>query len=479
MTTTYTEVFGGTNIYPSDVSYLAFNLSTTDVVLAWPVETNAPNTAANYVAARIMNVNCTGSSRKVFLPDSTQASVGECFLFNNVGSITFSVVGYTGTVICTVEPGQLWQVYMTSNTTTAGVWVAYQFGSTTTQANAAALAGSGLKAIAATLNQAIEVTALSTNYTLGANERANLINWTGASGTLSLTASATLGANWFCYIRNSGSSSIVIDPNSTELINGVSTLTLTVGQSGMVICDGTNFYTVSGGSSSGSSFDYTSINVAGTGDYTLFGTQLNRVSYNLTGVLTGNRNIIVPATIQQYWITNATTGSFTLTVKTSAGTGIAVAQNAAQILYCDGTNVVVGQTASSVSTPISIANGGTGATTASAARAALGSTSVGDAVYTATSQSNAQIAIGATTVGQNVFTAATTSAAQTAIGATTVGQNVFTAATTGAGQTALGAGTVGAQVFVATTQAAAQAAIGVTSGTSKAFTVAMGIGILS
>ena len=47
MTTSYTEVFGGTNIYPSDVSYLAFPLTTTDIVLAWPVETNAPNTLAD------------------------------------------------------------------------------------------------------------------------------------------------------------------------------------------------------------------------------------------------------------------------------------------------------------------------------------------------------------------------------------------------------------------------------------------------
>tara|TARA_R110002126_G_scaffold101185_11_gene233157 strand:- start:6474 stop:7694 length:1221 start_codon:yes stop_codon:yes gene_type:complete len=394
MTTTYTEVFGGTNIYPSDVSYLAFNLSAADVVLAWPVETNAPNTLADYVAARIMNVNSTGSSKKVYLPAADQASVGECFLFNNVGSTTFSVVGSTGTTICTVAAGQLWQVYMTSNTTAAGTWVSYQFGSATTQANASALAGFGLKAIFATLNQAIIVTALSTNFTLGASDRAALINWTGASGTLALTASATLGADWFCYVRNSGSSSLVIDPNSTELINDLSTLTLTVGQSAMVICDGTNFYTVSGGGSSTNSFDYTSINVAGTGDLTLSGAQLNRISYNLTGVLTGNRNIIVPATIQQYWVTNATTGAFTLTVKTSAGTGIAVAQNAAQILYCDGTNVVIGQTASSISTPISIANGGTGATTASAARAALGATSIGDAIYTAATQSAAWVALG-------------------------------------------------------------------------------------
>ena len=454
--TTYTDVFGGTNIYPSDVSYLAFNLSATDVTLAWPLETNAPNAAADYVAARIMNVNSTGSSRKVFVPAANQASVGECFLFNNVGSTTFTVVNSVGTTICSIASGELWQVYMTSNTTAAGVWFAYEFGAATSTANAGALAGAGLKAITTTLNQAIVVDDINSNYTLGAGERARMINWGGASGTLALTAAATLGDDWFCYIRNSGTSSITIDPAGAELINGAATLTLTTSQSAMVICDGVAFYTIGlSASATSSAFDYTSINVAGTGNYTLSGAELNRIAYNFTGVLTGNRSIIVPVTVQQYWVTNATTGAFTLTVKTSAGTGIAVAQGDAQILYCDGTNVVKGQTTTGgITVPVAIADGGTGATTASGARVNLGGTSVG--------------------IG--VFTAATTSAGQTALGATATGQAVFIAANAAAGRTALGATAVGDAVFIAADAAAARTAIG---APSKAFAVAMGIGILS
>ena len=390
--TSYTEVFGGTNIYPSDVTYLSFNLSSANIVLAWPVETNAPNTLADYVAARIMDVNSTGSAKKIYLPAANDASVGECFLFNNIGTTSFTVVGSTGTSICTVLPGTLWQVYMTSNTTAAGVWVAYQFGSTTSSANAAALAGFGLKAITTTLNQAITVLQLNSSYTAGVGDRAHMINWTGASGVLSLTGASTLGDDWFLYVRNNGSSALTVDPSGSENINSSTTLVMNPGDSAMIICDGLSFYTVGLGKSSVFTFDYTQINVAGTGNYTLSGFELNRIAYDLTGLLTGNRVIIVPATVQQYWITNGTTGAFTLTVKTASGTGVLVSQGSAAILYCDGTNVVNAQTAN-VIVPLSITQGGTGATSAGGALINLGGTSVGTAVFTAANTSAAQTAI--------------------------------------------------------------------------------------
>ena len=392
MTQSYTEVFGGTNIYPSDVSYLAFDLTSSDIVLAWPVETNAPNALADYPAARIMDVNCTGSSRKVYMPAANQASVGECALFNNTGTVQFTVVNSVGGVICTVLPGTLWQVYMTSNTTAAGVWVAYQFGSTTSSANAAALAGFGLKAITTTLNQAITVLQLNSSYTAGVGDRAHMINWTGASGTLSLTSAFTLGDDWFLYVRNNGTSALTVDPSGSETINSATTLVMNPGDSAMIICDGSSFYTVGLGKSAVFTFDYTQINVAGTGNYTLSGFELNRIAYDLIGLLTGNRSVIVPATVQQYWINNTTTGAFSLTVKTASGTGVVVPQGGAAILYCDGTNVVNAQTLN-VTLPVPIASGGTGATTAGGALVNLGGTSVGTAVFTAANTSAAQTAI--------------------------------------------------------------------------------------
>jgi hypothetical protein len=49
--TTYTDVFGGANIYPSDISWSAVNL-TGNVTLSWPEETS---TSTN-LATRIMDV---------------------------------------------------------------------------------------------------------------------------------------------------------------------------------------------------------------------------------------------------------------------------------------------------------------------------------------------------------------------------------------------------------------------------------------
>jgi len=392
--TTYTEIFGGTNIYPSDVSYLPFTLSTVDVVLSWPLETNSP-AGGTLIAARIMDVTSTGSSRKVFLPPADQASPGECFLFSNVGSTTFTVVNNAGTVVCALAAGTLWQVYMTGNSSAAGVWASYQFGSTTSVSSAGALAGAGLVAIANTLNECVVTFPLNSNYTIGASNRAQLLSWSGASGTLTLSLVSALGANWFTYIKNAGTSSISIAPTSPNTIDNGSSLTLPVGASTMVVCDGTRFYTFGlSNLTAPTSFDYTAINVAGSGDYTLSGTQLNRIAYNFSGVLTGNRTVTVPTTIQQYWVTNATTGAYTLTVKTSAGTGIAVQQGNAQILYCDGTNVVLGQS-QGVTVPVPVSSGGTGATTANAALVNLGGTAIGIPLFTAASAAAARTTIDA------------------------------------------------------------------------------------
>ena len=387
--TTYTNTFGGTNIYPSDVSYRYVSL-TIDQALSWPLET-APT---NDVVASIMDVNATTTSLVITMPDATEAGTGQTVLFNNVGSNTFTVKTSTGTQICAPTSGSTFQIYLTSNSTASGTWRSFQYGASASANNAASLAGLGLKAIATTLNQSIEVSSFSSNYTAGVSDRSKAFIWTGGAGTLSLTAAPTLGNDWFVQIRNGGTGDLTIDPSSSENINGATTLTLSPGDSCIIVTDGVQFWTIGFGQSAVYAFSVLQIDIAGSGNYTLTVSELNKTAYIFTGLLTGNRDIIVPTTAQQYWVSNQTTGSYTLGIKTAAQSpAVTVAQGARAILYCDGTNVVDADTAT-IAIPVTVAQGGTGATTASGARTNLGATTVGDAVFTAASTTAAQIALG-------------------------------------------------------------------------------------
>lgn len=68
---------------------------------------------------------------------------------------------------------------------------------------------------------------------------------------------------------------------------------------------------------------------------------MNYRAINLTGTLTGNRNLIVPDYENVYTVRNATAGAFDVTVKTSAQLGgEVITQGSTSILICDGTDVL-------------------------------------------------------------------------------------------------------------------------------------------
>jgi hypothetical protein len=391
--TTYTSVFGGANIYPSEISYSALSL-TTDVILSWPDETSA----SENLATRIMDISSSGAGLKIILPDAMKAGTGETILFNNQGAYTITVTDADDVQVVTVTAGTVWQIYLTDNATTAGSWETLQYGSTISQANASALAGTGIVAVGTLLSQSVPITTFNSNYTAGVSDRAKMFNWNGAGGTFTLPSAQTIGNNWFCYLRNSGSGAIVATPSGINTINGSSSLSFQPGESAVIITDGTNFFTIGFGQPATFAFDYTVINVAGTGTYTLTGTELNRIAYNFTGTLTGDRLIVVPDTVQQYWITNSTTGAYNLTVGTALGAYVTVSAGSKGIYYCNGSGVVNADTFG-VSYPIAVNQGGTGATTASAARINLGGTSVGISLFTAANQNAAWSALGVAPAG--------------------------------------------------------------------------------
>lgn len=450
----YTDVFGGANIYPSDVSYSATAL-TADITLSWPEETSA----SGNLAARIMDVTPDAAGHIITLPDANKSGTGNTILFNNKGAHSFTVKNAAGVQVVVVTPGTLWQVYLAVNTTVGGTWSAVAYGASSSVADASALAGTGLVAVGSELSQSVPVFNFNSNYSAGADDRATLLLWSGAAGTLVLPDPGTVSSNWFIELRNSGIGALTVDPSGAVLIDGSSTKIYNPGDSSTIVCDGTAFYTIGFGQASVFAFDYTAINVAGSGVYTLSGSELNRIAYGFTGVLTGDRQIVVPATVQQYWVTNNTTGAHTLTVKTALGSGVTVNQGQSAIMYSDGTNVVLADTAG-VSVPIGVADGGTGAITASGARVNLGATTLGNALFTAANPGVGRTALGSGTAGDAVFVAVTQADGRAALGGTAVGGSVFTAASAAAARTALGSGATGDALFVSANQAAAWSAIG-------------------
>lgn len=390
MTNTYTEVFSGTTIYPSDVSYLALSL-TANTALEWPLESNT----LEYPAARIIDVTPTGSF-SIILPPADQTGTGQTILFNNLGPQAVTVKNNAGATLLSMAQGEQWQIYLVDNSTAAGSWRVFRYGAATAQAQASALAGFGLVATGSTLSQSAPVTLFNTNYTAGATDRAKTYVWTGGLGTFTLPSAVAVANDWFVAVRNEGDGNCVIDPQGLETVNSGPSLTLAPGDSATLVTDGLNWFTLGFGQRPVFAFDYTSINLTGeSGDYTLTGSELNRIAYQFTGALAGDVEIVVPKTTQQYWVYNNTTGgSYTLRVKTNTQSpGILVARGSRAILYCDGSNVVDAETGG-IATPVAITDGGTGATTASGARINLGGTSVGIAVFTAADQAAAQAAIG-------------------------------------------------------------------------------------
>ena len=356
----YNSPFTGNVIQPTDVSYSRITL-TNDLQLTWPINGSVTDDAA----ARIMEVSTLSTANELWMPPANQASVGQDALIRNVGSVTLTVKDYLGlNTIVTVAAGQAQYIYITTNATTAGTWGIIAYGIGSSGADAATLAGYGLLAIGQTLNQSQPVTTFSSNYTALTTDRSSTYVWTGGAGTLTLTAAATLGDNWFMFLRNSGTGALTVACSGGNTINGSATIILQPSDSCIIVCSGSTFYTVGLGKST--QFAFTQLTKAVvTGTYTLTSAEASNVIQKYTGTLTGNVTIIVPPTVQVYYIQNSTVGgvgNYTITITTNTGGSTAtIASNQQATLICDSVNLVNANTVLAGSSSIGLVNGTVGA----------------------------------------------------------------------------------------------------------------------
>jgi len=351
--TTYTDAFTGLTINPSTVGYENLSISS-NTALQWPINGNTSNVAAN-----IIEVTATTTGLNLFMPPATQVSSGQNVIVRNIGSNTFTVTDTSGNTIASIASGLADFIYLTDNTTTNGTWAVVTFGAGTSSANAATLAGYGLTAIGATLNQSYTVNNVTTGYTFLASDRSSFYVWGGGAGTLTMPTSASVGNNWFVMIRNNGTGILNLVPQGTDTIDGNPSAQLQPTESLVIVSNGTGFNTFAYGRSN--TFFYTQLQVTVTGGTTtLTSAQASNTIQEYLGTLTSNQIVILPQTVQLYSLQNKTSGSFTLTFKTAAsgGTTVTLPQGQTIIAICDGTNVYNAQTAAASSlTSITLANG--------------------------------------------------------------------------------------------------------------------------
>ena len=352
----YVSPFTGDVIQPTDVSFRAVTLSA-NTQLNWP----SNSTTSTDYAARIMQVTATAGSLNLYMPPADQTSVGNDALIRNIGANTFTVKDYAGTnTIVSVAAGESKYIYITANPTAQGSWGVIAFGTGTSSADAATLAGYGLVASGATLNQSHPSAAITTGTTFAATDRAQTRVWSSGAGTATLPAASTLGNNWFTLFKNNGTGSFIVSCTGAELIDGNSTKTFNPTESAFIVCTGTAYVTVGYGVSNQFAFTALTKNVTG-GAVTLTNNEAANNIQEYVGNLTSNSVVTFPAVVNLYVISNQTTDNgFTFTVTTGLGFTATIPPGQQATLICDGTNFLNANTTQAGATTTSLVDGSVG-----------------------------------------------------------------------------------------------------------------------
>jgi hypothetical protein len=178
--------------------------------------------------------------------------------------------------------------------------------------------------------------------------------------------------------------------------------------------------------------------------------------------LTATRSIIVPTADKVYLIKNGTSGSQSILVTTSGGTGITIKNGEKRFVYCDGTNVVESITAMAslvLDTPLAIAEGGTGSTSAAGTLAAI----------SAQAQHDILDDLSGVTQATDKLPYFSSSSAMTTASFTTFARTILDDADASAVRTTLGLGTLSTKSTVASAD--------ITNGTIEGVDIASGVAL--
>jgi hypothetical protein len=328
--TSYSNVFGGPNVQPATVSYATYTAAA-NIKLNWAtsyIDNNNP-------VAQTMDIDLTVPDLVVIMPDATEVSVGQSSLINNRGANDFAVYDFGATPIVTIAVGESYLICLTDNSTEDGTYTVIQIGAVPSAPQPSALAGLGLVSLNNVLNTNIPGKILNVDYQVLTSDRASMIVWTGGAGTITMPNQID---GFYLSFNNEGSGAVTLATPDATTIDGAATFAINPNESLSIIGVATNWNTLGYGVETFFQVNVLSpLDISGAATTILTNQQTSRLVQKFTGALVQNVTVEYPAAAGQWYVWNATTNAFSVTLKLNGiGAGVVIPQGEKLIIYSDG-----------------------------------------------------------------------------------------------------------------------------------------------
>ena len=335
--TVYTDVFGGDVVPPSQSDLNVISI-TADTTMYWPEAYSGTGISA----ADIIEVT-SDAARTITFPPANSVGKGAGFVISNKGAYVLTVLDGAAGALTTVGVGVAKYFYVEVNTTVAGTWSVLTWGAGTSAADANTLAGAGHTVVSGQLASSMDTVESASSATITSSHRAKLIVATGGTTTFTLSEATTLGTDFYCTFKNSGTGTLTIATTSSQLIDDATSFNLQPDESATVVRDNTSFYSFGIGRST--IFAFTQLNKTVSGaTLTITASEAANKMLNFVGSPGANCTVTLPSSASIYYVYNNLTTAYSLIFKTSSGAvTTTVSQGLRGILFCDGLDVVSAQ----------------------------------------------------------------------------------------------------------------------------------------